>query len=227
MWVKICGNTNLEDARLAVELGADAVGFVFAPSMRQVTALEVAKITPHLPKSLERVGVFPAWTQQQIAAAVREAGLTTAQLHGGVDLDLVHALEDEFGDELRIIQTVHWTVGTGDAASTESSVREQMQSLGSRRPTADRILIDSRVGDAVGGTGKSFDWEAARSLFTSESDGLKLVLAGGLKPGNIAEAIRRLQPWGVDVSSGVEASAGQKDPEKVALFIQRAKAPQE
>lgn len=224
MWVKICGNTNLEDAQLAAELGADAVGFVFAPSVRQVTPAQVAQITPYLPEALERVGVFPAWTTSQIAAAVREAGLTTAQLHGGIDLALVHALEEDFGGTLRIIQTVHWAVSPDDAASAEAGVREQVQQIESHT-AADRILIDSKVGAATGGTGTSFDWEAARNVFAGESGGLKLVLAGGLKPENVAEAIRHLQPWGVDVSSGVEASAGRKDPEKVASFLQNARAP--
>jgi phosphoribosylanthranilate isomerase len=227
MWVKICGNTNLEDATLAAELGADAVGFVFAPSVRQVTPSQVAQITPHLPHSLERVGVFPAWSSQQIAAAVREAGLTTAQLHGGIDLDLVHALEDSFGGELRIIQTIHWTVDSSHAAnglSTETKVRAQLHQLAGHATIANRVLIDSKVGAATGGTGIPFDWEAAQGVFASENAGIRLILAGGLNPQNIAEAISRVQPWGVDVSSGVEASAGRKDPEKLASFIQEARA---
>jgi phosphoribosylanthranilate isomerase len=223
MWVKICGNTNLEDAQLAAELGADAVGFVFAPSVRQVTPAQVAQITPHLPELLERVGVFPAWPRQQIAAAVREAGLTTAQLHGGIDLDLTHALEDDFGDDLRIVQTVHWVVGTDHSASAESEVRNQINHLEINVPRATRVLVDSKVGAATGGTGIPFDWEAARSVFANENGRIKLILAGGLNPQNVAEAISRLQPWGVDVSSGVEASAGRKDPEKIALFIREAR----
>ncbi|MEO6802611.1 MAG: phosphoribosylanthranilate isomerase [Granulicella sp.] len=221
MWVKICGNTNLEDAQLAAELGADAVGFVFAPSVRQVTPAQVAQITPHLPESLERVGVFPAWSAPQIAAAVREAGLTAAQLHGGVDADLVHALEEDFGDTLRVIQTIHWAV---NVPSAESAVRQQIQRLDIPTAATDRILIDSKVGAAIGGTGTPFDWDAARSVFADENGGLKLVLAGGLRAENVAEAIRRLQPWGVDVSSGVDTSAGRKDPEKVAAFLQNARA---
>src|SRR5258708_12270927 len=84
MWIKICANTNLEDAQLAAELGADAVGFVFAPSPRQVTAAEVARITPHLPEGIECVGVFPALPPQEIAGISQESGLSTVQLHAGV-----------------------------------------------------------------------------------------------------------------------------------------------
>src|SRR5881275_647063 len=92
MWIKICANTSLEDAQLAAQLGADAVGFVFASSPRQVTAAEVSRITPHLPEGLECVGVFPALEAQQIAGIAQECGLTTVQLHGGVNLELVRQL---------------------------------------------------------------------------------------------------------------------------------------
>ena len=92
MWIKICGNTNLADAQLAATLGADAVGFVFAPSKRQVTAAEVARITPHLPAHIERVGVFPALSAEGIAQHAQQAGLTAVQLHGGVDLALLQQL---------------------------------------------------------------------------------------------------------------------------------------
>jgi phosphoribosylanthranilate isomerase len=221
MWVKICANTNLVDAKLAAELGADAVGFVFAPSVRQVTPAQVAAITPHLPASLERVGVFPAWTAEQITQAIREAGLTTAQLHGGVDLDLIRRLADNFGSDLRIIQTIHWTVGDPEA---ETNVRAQFDLLAVAPTTANRVLIDSRVGVATGGTGVPFDWGAARNLFATAPANLELILAGGLNPGNIKEAIDRLRPAGVDVASGVEAGPGRKDPTKLAAFLQKARA---
>src|SRR5450631_152443 len=96
MWVKICGNTNLEDAALAAELGADAVGFVFAESKRQVTAAQVAAITPHLPEGVERVGVFYSRDVEEIAATVAEAGLTAVQLHGGLDEGLIDVLARKF-----------------------------------------------------------------------------------------------------------------------------------
>lgn len=226
MWVKICGNTNLEDAKLAADLGADAVGFVFAPSVRQVTPAQVAQITLHLPESIERVGVFPAWPADQIAAAVREASLTTVQLHGGADLKLMETLQNSFQGSLRIIPVVHWTIHFApsiDHGEAGTEVREQLHRLEQQARTANRVLIDSRIGGITGGTGTPFDWKAAQSVFRSGNAEMKLILAGGLNPQNVTEAIDCLQPWGVDVSSGVEARAGRKDPEKVALFLQRAR----
>src|SRR5207248_565218 len=92
MWIKICANTNLEDAQLAADLGADAVGFVFAASPRQVTASDVSRITPHLPEGIECVGVFPALEAQQIAGIAQECGLHSVQLQGGVSLELIRQL---------------------------------------------------------------------------------------------------------------------------------------
>jgi phosphoribosylanthranilate isomerase len=227
MWVKICGNTNLEDAMLAAELGADAIGFVFAPSVRQVTAAEVAKMTSQLPKSVERVGVFPAWSAEAIMAAATEAGLDTVQLHGGLDLDLHRELHQRFAGTLRIIQVVHWVIDGEDSDASGRIVREQLSqianSTGGKAGIADRVLVDSKIGSATGGTGVTFDWATART-YLGNVPGQKIILAGGLKPENIAAAIERLDPWGLDVSSGVEARAGKKDPDKLALFLQNARS---
>jgi phosphoribosylanthranilate isomerase len=221
MWVKICGNTNLEDAALAAELGADAVGFVFAESKRQVTAALVAAITPHLPKGVERVGVFYSRDAEEIAATVSEAGLSAVQLHGGLDEGLIEALAKKFAGRVQIIQTLHWTVDAGRAESTVHLVEQmgRVAALG----TVDRVLIDSKVGAAGGGTGVRFDWTAAAKAIASAPGRLRLIVAGGLKPNNVAEAIARLGPWGVDVSSGVEASPGRKSPELLARFIANAR----
>jgi phosphoribosylanthranilate isomerase len=220
MWIKICANTNLEDAQLAAELGADAVGFVFAPSPRQVTAADVSHITPHLPEGVECVGVFPALPAQQIATAAQEAGLNTVQLHGGVSLELVRQLDEIFNGQVRLIQTVHWDID-GDGASA-AAVAQQLREIASDG-VVNRVLIDSKVGAATGGTGVSFDWSAARSALAEAANGLKLIVAGGLNQDNVAEAIRGLAPWGVDVASGVEQSPGRKDPEKLSAFIRAAR----
>ncbi len=222
MWVKICGNTNLEDAQLAAQLGADAVGFVFAPSPRQVTAAQVAAITPHLPSHVERVGVFHSSDAQQIAAIAIEAGLTAVQLHGTLDEPLAQRLAEEFTGSVRIIQTLHWTVApaTESPAALLTAQIERIARLG----FTDRILIDSKVGAATGGTGVAFDWTAARALFASAPTGVSLIVAGGLNPQNVAHAIAQLNPWGVDVSSGIESSPGRKDPALLARFIQSARA---
>lgn len=223
MWIKICANTNLDDARMAAELGADAVGFVFAPSRRRVTAKEVAQITPHLPANLERVGVFDSRCADEIAAAVREGGLNAVQLHGGGELVLVRRLNEMFEGRVRIIQTVHWAVNDGDESA--KTVKQRLGEIETGR-VVERVLIDSKVGQATGGTGVTFDWAAARSIL-SDGDGtrrLKIIVAGGLRPDNVAEAIHELNPWGLDVASGVERGPGRKDATKLADFINNARA---
>jgi phosphoribosylanthranilate isomerase len=220
MWIKICANTNLDDAQRAGELGADAVGFVFAPSPRQVTAADVARITPHLPEGLERVGVFPALEAQQIAAIAQECGLTAVQLQGGVSFERLRQLNEIFKGEVSLIQTLHWQVD-GDGASA-AGVAEQLRQIDAEGLTG-RVLIDAKVGEALGGTGITFNWDAARATLAEAGAALKLIVAGGLRPENVGDAIRRLNPWGVDVASGVEQSPGRKSPEKLAAFIRAAR----
>ena len=208
-WIKICGNTSLEDARLAADAGADAVGFVFAPSPRQVNADEVAMITARLPSATEKIGVFVNAGFDEIEATVRTCGLTGVQLHFDDGADLAARLRQRFGPGLRILRVLHFGPGL-----TERGVAAKDDNV-------DGILIDSRTATAVGGTGVAFDWEAAESLFRSA--GTRLVVAGGLTPLNVAEAVRKLQPWGVDVVSGVEAAPGRKDPDKVRTFVATVK----
>ena len=223
MWIKICGNTNLEDTKLAAELGADAVGFIFAASKRQVTAAQVAAIARQLPKSVERVGVFNSHDAQEIARTAGDARLHAVQLHGGFDEELLRRLVPLLeGPGIRIIQTLHWTV---DALQEGDAIAAQMARIAALGAT-DRVLIDSKVGASPsGGTGIAFDWAAARSLFASSPKGVRVIAAGGLRPENVEQAIRELAPYGVDVSSGVEASVGRKDHAKVAAFIQNARRP--
>ncbi|NYF50292.1 phosphoribosylanthranilate isomerase [Tunturiibacter gelidoferens] len=220
MWIKICANTNLDDAQLAAELGADAVGFVFAPSARRITSAEVAKITPHLPTSIERVGVFHALDAYEIARAAHEAGLTAVQLHSGVDFALLHRLHKLFAGQVSLIQTVHWEVGTeGGGAAIVAAELRRIAADG----LVDHVLIDSKVGAAIGGTGVSFDWDEARAIFQEAAPELKLIVAGGLRAENVSEAIQNLNPWGIDVASGVESVPGRKSPEKLAAFIKKAR----
>ena len=220
MWVKICANTNLEDALLAATLGADAVGFVFAPSVRQVTIAHVARIASHLPTQVERVGVFPAWSAEQIVSTVAEAELTSVQLHAPFDAALTRSLRDSLAPDLKLIQAVHWIVDSDSNA--QSSVHQQVEQI-EATGLIDHILVDSKVGSATGGTGTSFNWRAAESLFQEHP---QLILAGGLRPSNVREAIASLQPWGVDVASGVEEGKGKKDPEKLRMFLEEARSGQ-
>ncbi len=229
MWIKICGNTNLEDAQLAAQLGADAVGFIFAASKRQVTAAQVAAMAEGLPDNVERVGVFDSHNAQQIARAAQDANLNAVQLHGGFDQDLLLALAPMVSAMgIRIIQTLHWAAdpqpNDADASSSADQIASQLARIAAIG-IAGRVLVDSRIGTSPrGGTGVAFDWSAARTLFASAPTGLNLIVAGGLKADNVAHAIAELAPWGVDVSSGVEASVGQKDPAKLARFIQNARS---
>ena len=213
LWIKICGNTSLEDALLSAEAGANAVGFVFAPSPRRVTAEQVAKIACQLPDSVERIGVFVDSPFEEIAATVRVSGLTGAQVHFNASGDLPARLRKEFGHELRILQVLHYGDGIGEAAA--HLVRDT---------NIDALLVDSRTAEAVGGTGLTFDWKSAeKSLFKNPEAFHRLVVAGGLTPWNVEEAIATLRPWGVDVVSGVEASPGRKSAEKVKSFVAMAR----
>jgi phosphoribosylanthranilate isomerase len=223
MWVKICANTSVEDAQSAIDLGADAIGYVFAPSKRRVTPEQAGAITAGLRGDVERIGVFHEGDFEAIRSAVRVAGLTGVQLHGGPWVEVIRRLREEFGGEIGLTQTLHWVVGReGEDGSTAERLAEQIVSL---QGMVDRVLVDSKVGAALGGTGRSFDWEAGRVLFAgARKAGVAIIVAGGLDPENIGSAIERLQPWGVDVASGVELEPGRKDPERLRLFIERARA---
>jgi phosphoribosylanthranilate isomerase len=215
LWIKICGNTSLEDALLAAEAGADAVGFVFAPSPRRVTAAQVAAIVPRLPESLEKIGVFVDASLEEIDSTVRAAALTGVQLHFDASLKLTARLRETLGPKLRILRVIHFHAQAVGAAPTNMN-----------DPNIDAVMVDSRTASSVGGTGIAFDWStASTTLFQNEEVRKRhLVVAGGLNPENVAEAIATLQPWGVDVVSGVEATPGRKDPDKVRAFIANARA---
>ena len=213
LWIKICGNTSLQDARLAADAGADAVGFVFAPSPRRVTPAEVAAIMPRLPRALERIGVFVDASFDEIAEAVEAAGLTGAQLHFAAPAALPAQLRERFGARLRILGVVHFDARAG----------KQVAAI-ARDTNIDALLVDSRTTAAAGGTGVAFDWDAARGLIFDATGAMKFIAAGGLTPENVAQAIATLRPWGVDVVSGAEAAPGRKDPVKVRAFIANARA---
>lgn len=215
LWIKICGNTSLEDALIASEAGADAVGFVFAPSPRQVTLVDVAEIVSHLPPAVEKIGVFVDSDFEEIESTVIACGLTGAQLHFESNPELPARLRERFGPGLRILRVIHFDPGAVERAALFVQDRN-----------VDAVLVDSRTATAVGGTGMAFDWrEAHKALFqNADVQKLRMVAAGGLTLANVAEAIRILQPWGVDVVSGVEDTPGRKDPAKVREFITSARA---
>ena len=196
--MKICGITNEDDALLAVAMGADAVGFVFAPSPRQVAAQQVYDITRRLPSEILTFGVFRDEHPERVIDTVHRAGLKGAQLHGHETPGMVA----DVAVQLRfVIKAV--VAGSSDA--------QRADQFGT-----DYILVDA----PAPGSGKVFDW----SLVDEVARGPRLIMAGGLNPDNVAEAVRLAQPWGVDVSSGVERSPGKKDALKVKAFIERARA---
>jgi phosphoribosylanthranilate isomerase len=215
LWVKICGNTSLEDAQKAAEAGADAVGFVFAPSPRRVTVAQVAVIVPHLPARLEKIGVFVDAAVEEIEETVRVCGLSGVQLHSDVASEVPKRLRERLGPRFHILRVVHFGAGAAEADAVIASDEN-----------VDGVLVDSRTATAVGGTGLRFNWtEAAETLFKNVGK-RKLIVAGGLTPENVAEAIATLRPWGVDVVSGVEASPGRKDRKKVRDFVTNARGTQ-
>jgi len=227
MFIKICANTNLEDAQLAAELGADALGFVFAPSRRRMIASQVAAITPHLPDNVLTVGVFATTDADEIIRDVREAGLRAAQLHNDTNPDLIARLNDAFEGHVRLIQTVPFNVHSGENANFSAALARTLTT-----PGIWAVLVDAARRGKSGGLGMAFDWQLAAqeirlacnsATATSGSDLPPLIVAGGLHSRNVSAAIDVLEPWGVDVASGVEAEPGRKDPERLRRFIAAAR----
>ena len=220
MFTKLCANTTLEDALLSAEHGASAVGFVFAPSKRQVTVEQVAAITPHLPPGVETVGVFTSTDADEIASAAARAGLTMVQLHSRFDPALIASVMAKSSAELKILQVIDVAPET-----TPDELREKLrEALSHEYVTA--ALLDASHGGASGGTGRTFDWATTAAIVRKVQlqTGGNVLIAGGLNPGNVAEAIRTFAPWGVDVASGVESSPGHKDPTRVREFLANARA---
>lgn len=223
MWVKICANTSLADAQHAIRAGANTVGFVFAAaSKRCVTPEQVAAITPHLPVTAEKFGVFVEQSVAEIADIVRAAGLTGVQMHApklataASDAVKLRELLEDRPQRLSVVQALHFN-------PTELATLDDELSLLSRNHAIDAVLIDSCTAHAVGGTGLTYDWSAAQKSFLRAAPHLRMIVAGGLTPGNVHRAILTLNPWGVDVASGVESAPGKKDPLKVENFIWTAR----
>jgi phosphoribosylanthranilate isomerase len=219
MWVKICGTTNLDDALLAAEAGADAVGFVFAAeSPRLVEAKQVAQIVERLPESIEKVGVFLNERPGRIREIVKQTGLTTVQLYGAEPVTLAAHLYPAGEKRPRIYCAVSMKT-VFSAANAAAALR-----VARERPVYDAVLVDSGSASRGGGTGLTFDWERARPFITGLKKSGKVIVAGGLKPENVVKAIEMFRPWGVDVCSGVEREPGKKDPDKVRAFVAAARS---
>jgi phosphoribosylanthranilate isomerase len=229
MWIKICANTNLADAQLAADLGADAVGFVFAPSKRLVTAEQVAEITQSLPASIDKVGVFSTSDPSEIARIAIHTCLTAAQLHGPFEPSTVQTLAAKFDEKLKIIQTVPYDVDATDRDAADLRFEASLTHAFAE-PALWAVLVDAAKSGASGGLGIAFDWARAAPILARVSATLhrpganpRIILAGGLHAGNVAAAIAALRPWGVDVASGVEAIPGRKHPERLRQFLVAAR----
>jgi phosphoribosylanthranilate isomerase len=197
--VKICGITTPEDALLAADAGVDAIGLVFAKSPRRVEPEQAADILAALPPYVDPVALFVNETASRIRSLCRMLGVRTVQLHGDEPPELALAL-----DEFCVVKAVHMAAEADLEAIADYP--------------ASAFLLDTKVAGLRGGTGKTFDWQLA-----AQAQG-RIILAGGLNPDNVAEAVRTARPYGVDVSSGVEAEPGKKDPEKVRAFVRNARA---
>jgi phosphoribosylanthranilate isomerase len=197
MFVKICGIANEDDALLATALDADALGFVFAPSPRQVHPETVRDIVRRLPREVHTIGVFRDERPERIIEIVGRAGLRGVQLHGHEPASEVKWIRER-------VQFVIQAFTAGDPALANAGAS-----------AADIILVDS----PDPGSGKVFDWRLAEGA----PRGKRILLAGGLTPDNVGEAIRLVRPWGVDVSSGVEREPGRKDPGKLRRFVVAAR----
>jgi phosphoribosylanthranilate isomerase len=206
-WIKICGTTNLEDARFAVAAGANAVGFIFAPSPRQVSAEEVRSMTEQV-RGVELIGLFVNEHPEKIEETFQRAALTGVQLHGDEPPEMVASLGDRLRSgvpRVRIIKTLRFTPLLGT----------ELQSFADGRKV-DAVLIDTFSPHARGGTGIAFDWEQARESVRDAA--VPIIIAGGLNPQNVQQALAILEPWGVDATSGLESRPGKKDGKKVQAF---------
>jgi phosphoribosylanthranilate isomerase len=198
MLVKICGITSEAAAHTALEAGADFIGFVFAESKRKISPEDTAKISSTLPASIKKVGVFVNETKENMIAIAETAGLDVIQLHGDEPAALAKELPYE------VIKAFQ-------------AKKESIHTIGAY--PCDYYLLDSPIGAYRGGNGTAFDWELVSK---ANIDPDKIILAGGLSPDNVQEAIATAKPAGVDVSSGVETD-GSKDLTKIRQFVKNAK----
>lgn len=200
MFIKICGITNSNDAEIAISSGATALGFIFCPkSPRYIFPEKAARIIEQLPRKIDKVGVFVDETVEDVNVIAAGVGLTHVQLHGDEDPAYCNEMQARLIKAFRI---------------KDNSDIEKIRGF-----TALFFLLDAFSKTAYGGTGKTFDWSLA---VDAAKLGTPIILSGGLDPENVSEAIKKVRPFGVDVSSGVETRPGRKNREKVKLFIERA-----
>ncbi len=194
----------MEDALSSIAAGADALGFIFAPSKRRVTPEQAQQIIAELPGEVERIGIFMNSTAAEIASVVSQVALTGIQMHGEEFPPDVYAyLPKDRRDAMRKIKTI---------AVRDSLVLGKFDLF-----VAEPAVVDAWLLDSGAGSGKTFNWQATREQLAGQQQ--RFIVAGGLTPENVGEALKIFRPWGVDVVTGVEREPGRKDPEKLKAFV--------
>ncbi len=211
IWVKICGTTNLRDARLSVAVGANALGFIFAPSPRRVEVSEAGGIVAALAGEVESIGVFVNELPITVAEIAHRVGLSGVQLHGDEAAVQMVDFRRELGQR-KIIKAL-------SVSDLQSKDDLHLEDYLNARDRLDAILLDAGSPQQPGGTGVPFDWDDAVGIASRIRDKMPLIVAGGLHSGNVARAIKLFQPWGVDVVSGVESAPGTKDETRLREFM--------
>jgi phosphoribosylanthranilate isomerase len=201
VWTKICGITNEQDARAAAQFGADALGFIFAPSPRRISPEKAGRIIKALPPQVQTVGVFVDQDFGEVASVAEMCGLDILQLHGNESAEYCRRFNQ------RVIKAVR--------LRSPQDLRDLAKYAG----VVQALLLDTYLPDKVGGTGMTFNWQWAVKARTYG----RIILAGGLSPDNVAAAISMVKPYGVDASSSLEQSPGVKDHEKVMQFIEEVR----
>jgi phosphoribosylanthranilate isomerase len=201
--IKFCGMTRPEDAQMAASLGASYVGVIFAGGPRAVTAERAKLILANVPRRVRAVGVFAGQDVDEIQRIVDVAGLDVVQLHGEATEARIAQLRETINAEIWPVVRVSGVLPEGLAGLVDAS---------------DGLLLDAYVPNALGGTGVSFAWSAVAAELQTIRGEQPIILAGGLRPENVAEAIAALSPDVVDVSSGVESAPGIKDHERMRAF---------
>ncbi len=217
IWIKICATTNLPDAQASLAAGADALGFILAPSSRQIEVEQAAEIISSLTADIEKIGVFVNQTPGQVAEIAEQTGLTGIQLHGDEPADEMEQYRQALGQR-KIIKTLQTRELLNSPENLDGYLRF--------RQSIDAILLDAGSPSQRGGTGQTFDWTAAAPIVARVRAQMPVIIAGGLTAENVAEAIRLFAPWGVDVVSGVERETGRKDEARLRRFVGAARQTQ-
>jgi phosphoribosylanthranilate isomerase len=215
LWIKICATTNLDDARAALEAGANALGFILTASPRQISPEKAADIISALPPSVEKIGVVVDNSPKALAKLAADIGLTGLQLQGDEPAEQLPEFRRALGLR-KIIKTLQARELLADPSRLDAYLAQ--------RKSCDGILLDAGSAAARGGTGQTFDWSAMLPIVARIEEAAPVVIAGGLTPENVADAIRLFDPCGVDAVSGVEREPGKKDAAKMRAFVAAARS---